>query len=173
VATPGGGKLEVAAGTASWDCPVCAERNPIRASECSVCQTPFGRLFERPQERPELPPRTAALWSLAFAGLGHWKSGHRADGAARAILFGWTVGTVLVLLVSRSSEGGFGRAFPLFVLYLGSTVAVYVLSAVDAYRVSGDQAPLIPTRTLLWCSAALVLFSIVLAMFVTLPATRG
>jgi hypothetical protein len=52
-------------------------------------------------------------------------------------------------------------------------VAVYVLSAVDAYRVSGDQAPLIPTRTLLWCSAALVLFSIVLAMFVTLPATRG
>ncbi len=152
---------------------MCGERNGISANVCSVCQTPFARLFERPPDRPEVAPRTAALWSLAFAGLGHWKTGHRADGAARAVLFAWTLGTVLLILVSRPAEAGFGKVFPLFVLYLGSAAAVYVLSAVDAHRLSSDQAPLVATRTLLWCSAALVLLSIVLATFVTLPAARG
>ncbi len=173
LATPGGGALEVTSGEATWDCPVCGERNALQASVCGVCETPFARLFERPTERPQVPPRTAAMWSLAFAGLGHWKSGHRADGVARIVLFAWTLGTVLVILLSLPDGGGFGRAGQLFVLYLAATASVYVESAVDAARVAGGRPPMVSSRTLLWWSAGLVLLSIVLATFVTLPAARG
>jgi uncharacterized membrane protein len=163
----------VSEGTAAWDCPVCGERNPIDADRCRLCETPFSRLFEQPVSRPEIEPATAALWSLAFAGLGHWKAGYRAEGFARAVLFAWTLGTVLVVLVSRPDEGGFGRGFPLFALYAASAAAVYAISAVDAFRVAGGDAPMVSSRTLVWASAGLVLVSIVLAMFVTLPATGG
>jgi hypothetical protein len=172
VATPGGGSLEVAEGKASWDCPVCGSRNPIEASLCEACQTPFARLFERQEEGPAIAPRTAALWSLAFAGLGHWKAGQRVDGLARIVLFAWTLGTVVVVLASRSGEG-LGSTSSLFALYVGSASAIYVLSAVDAYRAADGLPPLVSSRILLWASAALVLASIALATFVTLPAARG
>jgi ribosomal protein L40E len=172
VATPGGGGLEIARGTGSWDCAVCGERNPIEASRCSVCQTPFARLFERPEERTRIEPKTAALWSLAFAGLGHWRAGLRAEGVARMIVFAWTLGTVLVFLVSGSG-GGFGSAASLFALYALSAAGIYALSAIDAYRSAAGMPALVPSRVLLWASAALVLLSLVLATFVTLPAARG
>jgi hypothetical protein len=172
VAMPGGGGLEVAGGTASWDCPVCAARNPIEASACSVCGASFARLFQSPeQERPSIDPKSAALWSLAFAGLGHWRAGLRAEGVARMILFAWTLGTVLVILVS--SGGGFGAGWSLFGLYAIAAIGIYVLSAVDAYRVAAGLDPLVPSRMLLWSSAVLILLSIVLATFVTIPAARG
>jgi hypothetical protein len=114
----------------------------------------------------------AALWSLAFAGLGHWKAGYRADGFARIVLFVWTLGTVIVVLLSRSEEG-LGQGAALFGLYLGAAVAIYVLSAIDAYRLADGRTPLVTSRVLLWASAALVLASIVLATFITLPAARG
>ncbi len=172
VATPGGGAVEVAEGKASWDCPVCGERNSIEADRCGACQTPFGRLFENPQEHPRIEPRTAALWSLAFAGLGHWKVGQRPDGVARMVLFAWTLGTVLVVFASRSGSG-FGSSLSLFVLYLGSASGIYVLSAIDAYRAAEGREPMVSSRVLLWASAALVLASIALATLVTLPVTRG
>lgn len=173
VSTPGGGRVDTAGGKAGWDCPVCGERNPIEASACGTCRTPFARLFEEPATHPEIEPRTAALWSLAFAGLGHWKVGYRADGVARMTLFVWTLGTVLVVLASRSGGGGFGSAFTLFALYLGAAIAVYAFSAVDAYRIADGSPQLVSSRVLLWTSAALVLVSIALATLVTLPAARG
>jgi hypothetical protein len=171
--TPGGGAIGVVGGGARWDCPVCGEHNPIEASVCGTCRTPFARLFDEPTRRPEVAPRTAALWSLAFAGLGQWKAGYRADGVARIVLFAWTLGTVLIVLASRSGKGGLGSVTPLFALYLGSAVAIYALSAVDAYRVADGALPLVSSRVLLWASAALVLVSIALATLVTLPAARG
>ena len=172
VSTPGGGSVEVAEGKATWDCAVCGDRNPIETSLCGTCQTPFARLFERPDERVRIQPRTAALWSLAFAGLGHWKAGQRPDGVARMVLFAWTLGTVVVVLASRSGAG-FGSTLSLFVLYLGASTTIYVLSAVDAYRAADELPPLVSSRVLLWASAALVLASIALATLVTLPAARG
>jgi hypothetical protein len=172
VATPGGGALEVAGGTATWDCPVCGGRNPIEAVACEVCRAPFARLFERPEERPAVDATSAVLWSLAFAGLGHWRAGLRADGVARAVVFAWTLGTVILILMSRS-DAGFGSSLALFCLYAGSAGAIYVLSAIDAHRVASDLPQLVPSRVLLWCSAGLVLLSLVLSVFVTLPATRG
>ena len=169
--TPGGGSVEVAKGKATWDCPVCGERNEIQANRCAVCETPFARLFEQPEDRPEIAPGTAALWSLAFAGLGHWKAGARADGAARMVIFAWTLGTVLVILLSRSA-GGLGRAVPLFTMYSGSAAGIYVLSAIDAHRLAAGVAPLVSSKVLLWASAALVLLSVAMATILTMPA-RG
>lgn len=170
VAAAAGTGVEVTGGKASWDCPVCGERNPIEAGDCETCQTPFARLFEEPSSGPEVEPRTAALWSLAFAGLGHWKAGLRAEGVARMVLFAWTLGTVLVVL---AGGGASGASTPLFALYLVSAIAIYVLSAVDAYRVADGVPQLVSSRVLLWASAALVLVSIALATLVTLPAARG
>jgi hypothetical protein len=172
VATPGGGALEVSGGAASWDCPICGERNPLEAALCSVCGTPFGRLFEEPSAGPRVEPGTATVWSLGFPGLGHWKAGLRADGVARMVLFAWTFGTVLLILISRSGRG-LGSFLPLFLLYLASATAVYVVSAMDAGRVASARAPVVSSRVLSWMSAALVLVSIVMATFVALPATRG
>jgi hypothetical protein len=172
VSTPGGGSLEVSGGTASWDCPICGERNSLDATLCGVCAAPFARLFEEPSPGPDVEPRTATTWSLGFPGLGHWKAGHRADAVARMVLFTWTFGTVLLILVSRSARG-FGSLLPLFVMYLGAAVAVYAESAVDAGRAAGGRAPIVSSRALSWMSAALVLFSILMATFVALPATRG
>jgi hypothetical protein len=163
--------MEVAEGTATWGCPVCGDRNPMDASLCATCQTPFARLFEAPASREEIEPKAAAGWSLLFPGLGHWKAGARADAVARFVLGAWTLGTVLIMLVSRPA-GGFGTSFPLFLLYAGSAVGLYTESAVDAQRVAAGLDPLVSSRTLMWFAAGLVLGSIVLATFVTLPATR-
>ena len=166
------GGLEVDEGRPTWVCPVCQERNPIEAAACATCGTPFTRLFEERQERPDVEPQTAAVWSMVFPGLGHWKLGLRADAIARIVMFAWAFGALLVLLVSRFGKGGLGPTMPLFLLFLGSSVAIYVVSAIDAYRIASGDQPLVSSRTLLWASAGVVVLSVFIASFVTLPAAR-
>jgi ribosomal protein L40E len=117
------GGLEVDEGRPTWVCPVCQERNPIEAATCTTCGTPFTRLFEEREERPDVEPQTAAVWSMVFPGLGHWKLGRRADAIARIVMFAWAFGALLILLVSRFGKGGLGPTMPLFLLFLGSSVA--------------------------------------------------
>ncbi len=166
------GGLEVEEGRPTWVCPVCDERNPIEAADCPTCGTPFTRLFEAQDERPDMEPQTAVVWSMALPGLGHWKLGYRADAIARIVMFSWAFGALIVLLVSRFGKGGLGPTMPLFLLFLGSSVAIYVLSAIDAYRIASGEAPLVSSRTLLWASAGVVVLSVFIASFVTLPAAR-
>lgn len=172
VETPGGGALEVAGGKAAWTCPVCGETNPIEATVCHVCGTPFTRLFAEPEAPPTMDPERAAVWSLVFPGLGHWKLGRRGDAVARFVLFGWTFSTLLVLVVSRFGKGGLGVTLPLFALFASSSLALYALSALDAYRIAKGDDPVVSSRALLWASAAIVVLSVVLATLVTLPAAR-
>jgi hypothetical protein len=173
VELPSGGRIEVEpGGRPSWTCSICAANNAIEAPVCAVCGAPFGRLFAEPARRPQVPPQTAAIWSLVWPGLGHWKTGYRADAVARFVLFTWTFGTLLILLVSRFGKGGLGATFPLFVLFLVAAAAVYGVSAIDAYRLAGGEEPLITSRALLWASAVLVVVSVALASFITLPAAR-
>jgi hypothetical protein len=169
----GGGSVGVEGGRASWTCPVCDERNPIDAPACRTCQTPFARLFETPADRAEVDPSAATRWSLLFPGLGHWKAGLRFDAVARIVLFAWTLGTVLVILLSRPEAGGLGRATPILLLYAVAAAATYAESAVDARRAAAGADPLVPSRVLLWASAGLVIVSILLGMVVTFPAVRG
>jgi hypothetical protein len=171
-ATPGGGRLEVTEGRPEWSCSACGERNAIEAGVCATCGTPFARLFEEPVERPAIDPQIAAAWSLAWPGLGHWKAGYRADGVARGVLFAWSFGALMMLVISRFGKGGLGATFPLFALFASSAATLFAISAIDAYRLAGGRDPYVSSRTLLWGSAALVVLSVVLATFVTLPAAR-
>jgi hypothetical protein len=167
-----GGAIQIEDGRPEWTCPACETRNPIEATLCTACGTPFARLLEEPTARPQMDPQTAAVWSMAFPGLGHWKLGHRGEAIARFAMFGWAFGALLVLLVSRMGKGGMGPTMPLFLLFLGASVAIYVLSAVDAYRIAGGERPLVSSRALLWTSAGLIVLSVLIATFVTLPAAR-
>lgn len=167
-----GGAIEVEGGTLAWTCPVCETRNPIEANACSVCGTPFGRLLTEPKAAPEIEPQTAAVWSMLWPGLGHWKLGRRTDAVARFVMFAWAFGALMVLLVSRFGKGGLGPTLPLFVLFLGASLMIYVVSAIDAYRLAAGDAPVMSSRTLLWTSAGLVFLSVLIATFVTLPAAR-
>lgn len=169
---PSGGAIEVEGGTLAWTCPVCETRNPIEANECSTCGTPFGRLLAEPKAAPEVEPQTAAVWSMLWPGLGHWKLGRRTDAVARFAMFAWAFGALLILLVSRFGKGGLGPTFPLFVLFLGASLMIYVVSAMDAYRLAAGDAPVMSSRALLWMSAGLVFLSVLIATFVTLPAAR-
>lgn len=164
--------LEVQEGRPTWTCPVCEGKNPIEAATCSTCGTPFASLFADRDERPDVDPQSAAVRSMVLPGLGHWKLGLRADAVARMVMFGWAFGALLVLLVSRFGKGGLGPTMPLFVLFLGSSAAIYSLSAIDAYRIASGDPPLISSRTLLWASAGLVVLSVLIASLVTLPAAR-
>jgi hypothetical protein len=171
--TPGGGGIGVeAGGKPTWTCSVCGEPNAIEATICSTCGAPFGRLLERPKQRPEIKPQTAATWSFVWPGIGHWKAGYRADGVARIVLFAWTFGTLMILLVSRFGTGGLGPTFPLVVLFVIAAGAVYVISAIDAYRLAGGDPPLATSRLLLWASAIVIVASVALASLITLPAVR-
>ncbi|MFB3738845.1 MAG: hypothetical protein ACE14W_07745 [Candidatus Velamenicoccus archaeovorus] len=157
---------------ATWPCPACDHRNPIELDLCEVCGTPFARLFREPERAPQVEPGSAALWSLLFPGLGHWRCGRSLDGVARAVIFAWTLGTLLILVVSRLGKGGFGATAPLFVLFLAATLVVWLASAYDAYRIAGGLDPVISSRALLWGSVILIVLSVLLASLVTLPAAR-
>ncbi|MEW6059569.1 MAG: hypothetical protein AB1551_05430 [Actinomycetota bacterium] len=160
-------------GELEWPCPVCENRNAIGLGVCAVCGTPFGRLFQKPETRREIPPKDAAAWSILVPGLGHLKSGRKPDGIARLILFAWTVGALAALLVSRFGTGGLGPTASLVYLYMGAAALVYVESAVDAYRVAAGDPPLVSSRMLMWGVVALILLSVLLGSLVVLPAARG
>lgn len=164
--------IEVEEGRTNWVCPACATRNPIESNTCGVCGTPFGRLFEEPEVKPQVDPQTAAVWSMVFPGLGHWRLGRKGDAIARFAMFGWAFGALLILLVSRFGKGGLGPTFPLFLVFLLAATAIYVLSAVDAYRIAAGDDPIVGSRALLWGSVGLIVLSILIATFVTLPAAR-
>jgi hypothetical protein len=154
----------------AWACPSCEHDNPIALERCEVCGTPFAKLFAEPALSGAIAPSSAVAWSLAWPGLGHYKAGRRVDGVARMVLFAWTFGTVLVLLVSRA---GLGRGAPLLGLYGAASLGIYALSAVDARRVAAGDEPVVGARPLLWTSVALIVLSIVLATLLTLPVARG
>lgn len=167
-----GAGIDIEDGKPAWTCPACQTRNPIEASVCAACGTPFAKLLREPEETLQVPARTAAAWSLVFPGLGHWKLGLKTDAIARFAMFGWAFGALVVLLVSRVGKGGLGPTTPLFVLFATAAIAIYVTAAVDAHRLASDEPPLVSSRALLWTSAGLVVLSVLIATFVTLPAAR-
>jgi hypothetical protein len=170
--TPGGGVVEVAHGKATWTCPVCSETNELEVAFCRICGTPFARLFAEPEAPPSVDPERAAVWSVVFPGLGHWKLRRRADAVARFVLFAWSFGTLAVILASRFGKGGLGPTLPLVVLFAGASLAVYAVSILDASRLARGADPIVSSRVLLWASAGVVVLSVLLATFVTLPAAR-
>jgi hypothetical protein len=121
----------------------------------------------------QVEPGAALRWSLVLPGLGHWKCGRPFDALARVVVFVWMVLTLVIIVASRVGSGGLGAAASLFGLFLLATVALYVLSAVDAYRLASGDRELVSSRMLLWASAGLMLLAIILGALVAFPAVRG
>jgi hypothetical protein len=160
-------------GKPTWPCPVCGNANPIAMNLCVACGTPFARLFEEPERRPQIDPKTAALWSLLFPGLGQWKCGRSLDGVARMVTFLVPFGTMLLMVVSRLGRGGLGSTTSLFSVFLVASLVAWSTSAVDAYRLASGVDPLIGPRKLLWGLVGLILIAVGLATAIALPAIRG
>ena len=158
----------------AWPCPACGNRNPIELNVCATCGTPFAKLFQDAEPGPRVSPRDAAVWSLALPGLGHWKCGRQLDGIVWMAICLWTVGTVVLMLLSRTGSSGLGPTIPLLVLFVAAIVVLWVTSALDAHRIASGVRPLVTSRALLWGSVALVILSVVLlATLVVVPASRA
>ena len=114
----------------------------------------------------------ALALSLFLPGLGHWKLGRKGDAVARFVLVVWVFGAGLALALARSGKG-LGPLASLLLLFVGSMLILWLVSAIDAYRIASDERPLVSARMLLWASAGLIVASTVLATLIALPAARG
>jgi hypothetical protein len=155
---------------AVWTCPVCGNTNDLELHLCATCATPFTRLFEERVERPNVDPRTAAKWSLAFPGLGHARIGRTAEGVSRGVLFVWSLGTALLMLLSHAPALGFIKG--LAVLFLLTAAVAYATAAVDAFRQAAGEAPILSPRSLLYATAGLVIMSVGSLFIVVIRATH-
>jgi hypothetical protein len=160
-----GGERKVA----TWTCPACEHENALELDVCEVCFTPFAALFREPDAGPKVDPRTALTRSLIFPGLGHRAVGRGPDGLARGMLFAWTFGTTILILVSGVSSGPMTG---MFVLYGALAIAVYVFSALEAYRMAQGDGTLVSSRVLLWFAVGLVLVSVLMATVLIFAAAR-
>lgn len=152
-----------------WPCPVCGEENAIALDACAVCGTPFAAAMRADAERPHVPPRDAAMRSLVFPGLGHALVGRGADGLARGVLFAVTAGIAILLGLATAGSGALTASFLLFVL---AAVAVYAMSAFEAYQLAAGGDLLIATPTLVWIVLGVVFAGIGLLAYGVITATR-
>jgi hypothetical protein len=155
-----------------WTCPSCQQKNHIDVGMCPVCGTSFARLFEEPEIAPDVQPSAALALSLLLPGLGHWKLGRRGDALARIVLSVWSFGTVLLLSLARGGSG-LGSLSSLFLLFVVATLALWLESAIDAYRIAAEERPFVSARMLMWASAGFVVVSAIVATLTALPAARG
>jgi hypothetical protein len=147
-----------------WDCPTCEMENPIDATTCRTCGTPFGTLLKEPEVRPRTDPGRATAYSLLFPGLGHIVAGRAAEGAARAVIFGYAAATAIIILVMTG--GGPGPFLSLLIVSALVAVGLYAVSAVDAGRVARGESSLITPRMLLYGGAGLILLTVVVLVVV-------
>jgi hypothetical protein len=153
-----------------WPCPVCDGKNPIELDFCQTCGASFASLMREETVRVRVDPRAAFRRSLVFPGLGHrLLPGREVDGFARGVLFAMLLLATLMLGLSGVRAGA---VLLLFLVYLCASVAVYLLTAIEAARLAEGGDPLISSRTLLWATVAILLLSIVVVAFVIGTATR-
>jgi hypothetical protein len=153
-----------------WPCPICDSRNPIDLDNCATCGASFASLMRQETVRVRVDPRAAFRRSLIFPGLGHrMVPGREVDGFARGVLFAMLLLATLMLGFSGVRAGA---VLLLFLVYLGATVLVYVMTASEAARLAEGGEPLVSSRTLLWATVTILLLSIVVVAFVIGTATR-
>ncbi len=153
-----------------WPCPICDGKNPIELDFCATCGASFASLMREETVRVEVDPRAAFRRSLLFPGMGHrMVPGRDVDGFARATLFAMLLIATLMLGLSGVHAGA---VLLLFLVYLGATVTVYLLTAFEAARLAEGGEPLVSSRTLLWATVAILLLSIVVVAFVIGTATK-
>jgi hypothetical protein len=98
--------------------------------------------------------------------------GRRAEGVARAVVFGYAAATVVAILVMRGGSG-LGPFMALFLLCSAAAAAFYVLAAVDAARLAGGDPPILSSRGLLYGAVGLVLVTVTVLVITGIRASRG
>ena len=151
-----------------WDCPTCESENPIDATTCRICGTPFGKLLQEQTVAPRSDPGRATAYSLLFPGLGHVVAGRAGEGAARAVIFAYAAATSIIVLVMTG--GAPGPFLSLLMASVAVAVGLYVVSAMDAGRVARGEPSLLSPRILLYGGAGLILLTVVVLVVVGLRA---
>jgi hypothetical protein len=149
---------------------MCELDNEIELNVCARCGTPFSALMKADEQPAHVEPADAFKASLIYPGLGHQKIGRGADGVARGTLF--TLSLILLLVVALSGLHSTGQDI-MVLLYLSTTLLVYVGSAVEARRMAAGGAPFASSRTLLWGTVGLLIVSIGLLAITATARLRG
>ncbi|MGZ5214137.1 MAG: hypothetical protein ACXWXM_10400 [Actinomycetota bacterium] len=153
-----------------WPCAICDTKNPIELDFCATCGASFASLMRQETARVKVDPRAAFRRSLVFPGLGHrMVPGREVDGFARGVLFAMLLIATLMLGISGLRAGA---VLLLFLVYLGASVLVYLLTAFEAARLAEGGEPLVSSRTLLWATVGILILSIVVVAFVIGTAAR-
>jgi hypothetical protein len=153
-----------------WPCPVCDARNPMELDFCATCGASFASLMRQETARVHVDPRAAFRRSLMFPGLGHRMiPGREVDGFARGVLFAMLLIATLMLGFSGVHAGAVQF---LFLVYLTSSVLVYVLTAFEASRLAEGGEPLVSSRVLLWATVGILIMSIIVVALVIGTAAR-
>jgi hypothetical protein len=152
-----------------WDCAMCGTENPLEAATCSVCGTPFGQIFEEPEEKPAVDPGRAATISLFFPGAGHILAGRKGEGFARGIIFAFAL-LLGIFSIGPVRAGSGGAYLFMMVLSLSFAAGVYVTSTADAGREARGEKPILSMRMLLYGGIGLMFAAIAI---LTLAATQA
>jgi hypothetical protein len=168
----GSGKIREAGDGLVWKCPQCDLENPLDASACARCGTPFRSLFEKERVQASVDPGRAAALSLIFPGLGHRVLGRAAEGLARAVVFLWTMGMGVAIL---ATAGGFnaGPFLPVVVVLFAAAAVVYGTTAADAGRMARGDTPIMTSRMLLYGSTGLMFAVVAILVISGLRVSQG
>jgi len=134
-----GGPVTVSEQGITWRCRLCDHDNPLAASVCEVCGSPFSATVKEPEEElPERDPNTAALVSLFFPGAGHAYLGRWPEAIGRAILSVWVAAVALVAALAERVPG----AMFLAVSFALAAFLLWVVASHDAYRAARREEDL-------------------------------
>ena len=158
-------------GALHWICPACEAENPMEASTCARCMTPFALLLREREERKSTDPGKATGLSLLYPGLGHIAAGRPGEGVARMVIFTWALASLLVVVAARAGKG-LGPLLSLVVIYFLVSGLLYLLTAVDARRAALGEEPVVGSRVLLWGASGVMLLTVVILVFTGLGAAR-
>lgn len=170
--TKTGGRFRAVGEGLLWACPQCDMENPLEAPACVRCGTPFRDLFQEEPARPSVEPSRAAALSMMFPGLGHRALGRTAEGLARAVVFLWTIGMGVAILVSAGGVDA-GPFRPLLLILFGGAAIVYATTVADAQRIARGDGPIMTTRMLLYGSMGLMFVIVVMLVVSGMRASQG
>jgi ribosomal protein L40E len=139
-----------------WACVTCEATNPIEASVCRACATPFTARFAIAERGPAVDWRAARTAGAILPGLGHIRAGAGTSGVARLVLWGvWLLGGLVVLI--GDGAAGLPVAGPLLV---GAAI-VHATSVADLTALERGGRELLAGRALLWLVVGVTVLVIV------------
>lgn len=150
-----------------WACPTCQNENELDSMLCPVCGTPFGRLFEEPDENPRVPPDKAALYGL-LPGYGHLRCGRAGEAVARMF---FALGSLAITTMFAFTSDAGAVSLVLTALFACLLLFSVAESAVDARRLASGERELISGRQLLWIFIGAFGLAVLLVVFLSIGQT--